>query len=157
MFARARDCGGGVGHVARDQGALGTADAQAAGDGTGVDTRDTRHPMLGHEITQALLSAPVRYARGQIADHEAGAKRVHRLIVFEVDTDVADLGCGHHHDLAAVGRIGEDFLIPRDGGVEHQLARLIGCRAESGPAIDAAVLQGQKGGRGRILFCVVSQ
>jgi hypothetical protein len=52
---------------------------------------------------------------------------------LRVDADVADLGRGHHHDLAAVRRIGEDFLVAGDGGVEDQLAGLIRHRAEAVP------------------------
>jgi hypothetical protein len=102
MGACAFDRGSGVGHVARDQCALGAAHAQAPGDGAGVDARDAGHAVLGHEIGQALLRAPVGHTRGQVAHHEASAKRMDRFVVLQIDADIADLGRGHHHNLAAV-------------------------------------------------------
>ena len=66
------------------------------------------------------------------------------LAVGRVDPVIADQRIRHGDDLAAIGRIGQDFLITGHGGVE---AGLPGCgdgRSEPGSLKHPAIFQGEK-------------
>jgi hypothetical protein len=53
------------------------------------------------------------------------------------------LGIGKNDDLAGVGRVGEDFLIARDGGIENHLSRPLDGRTKTTALEDRTVFQGE--------------
>ena len=78
-------------------------------------------------------------------DAEATGVHARRLGVLGVAAHVTDVGIGERDDLPAIGRIGEDFLIARHGGVENRLANHLSRHANGFAPKPAAVLQNQKG------------
>ncbi|MGY3440263.1 hypothetical protein ACVW17_000264 [Bradyrhizobium sp. USDA 4473] len=58
-------------------------------------------------------------------------RHVHRLDVFLVGTDIADVREGEGDDLAGIRRIGEDLLIAGHRGVEADLADGVAFGAET--------------------------
>ena len=52
-------------------------------------------------------------------------------------------GLGENDDLAAIGRIGEYFLITGDGGVENDLTGTLYGRTKTDPLEDCTVFQGE--------------
>jgi len=66
------------------------------------------------------------------------------LNVFTVDTVVADVWIREGHDLSAVTRVGEDFLVAGERGVEHHFADGVTGSADRGAWKDRAVCEGQK-------------
>ena len=89
----------------------------------GVDARDARHLVPAEEAVEIVGRAPVRRPAGQIADDHAPASRGPRLVVALVDAVVPDVRIRERDDLPGVRRIGEDLLVARERGVEHDLAR----------------------------------
>jgi hypothetical protein len=45
------------------------------------------------------------------------------LLIVVIGADIADMGKGEGDELAGIGRVGQDFLIPGHGGVETHLAK----------------------------------
>ena len=78
-----------------------------------------------------------------MADDEAGQVRLGALDVLGVDAAVADFRIGHRDDLAAIARIGEDFLVSGHRGVEADLAVDFADGAEGRSRKDAAVFEGE--------------
>ena len=71
------------------------------------------------------------------------------LDIVVVGTDIADMGEGEGDDLSEIGRIGEDFLIAGERGVEtHFRLHLAGC-AYAGALDHSAIGENEQGGR----FC----
>ena len=60
-----------------------------------------------------------------------------------VDPVIADERIGHRDDLAFVGRVGEDLLIARHGGVEANLAAGRRARAKTCAVKNRTVFEGQ--------------
>ena len=67
------------------------------------------------------VRAPVGVAARQLAHDDAGDLRLRGLGIVRVDAIVADHRRGHHHDLPAVRRIGEDLLVAAHVRREHDL------------------------------------
>jgi hypothetical protein len=67
--------------------------------------------------------------------------------VFAIDTVVADVGIGQGDDLTAVGRIGQDFLVAGQRGVEDDFADAAAAGADALALKHRSVGQGKKGGR----------
>ena len=68
------------------------------------------------------------------------------IVLFAVGligTVVADLRVGKDDDLAAIGRIGENFLIAGNGGIKDNLARALDGRTKTDSLEDCTVLQGE--------------
>lgn len=64
------------------------------------------------------------------------------LNVFVVDACVADVGVSQGDNLAAVARIGQDFLITRHGGVKNNLGHTVAIGANRLASEDSSVCQG---------------
>src|SRR3989440_12958536 len=79
--------------------------------------------MATQEVVQALRGAPVAGAARQVADQDAGAERPAALDVVGVHAVVPDVRVRERDHLTGVRRVGEDLLVPRERGVEHDLAR----------------------------------
>ena len=78
----------------------------------------------------------------------AGRRRhVDGLDVFFVGADIADMREGEGDDLPGIGRVGEDLLVARHGGVEADLADRMAGRAEPEAFENGSVSQHQKRGR----------
>ncbi len=77
---------------------------------------------------QVPLGAVVRGRAGELAGDEALDPGAVRLLVEPGDAVVADVRLRHHHDLAAVGGVGQDLLVAGHRGVEDDLAEA-GARA----------------------------
>ena len=79
----------------------------------------------------------------ELAHHEALNIRMRGLVVGERRAVVADLGIGEDDDLAGIGRIGEDFLVSGERGIENDLAGALGGRTKTHAFEDASVFQGE--------------
>ncbi len=97
--------------------------AEVTREPAGVDPGDARHTVAAQEVVQALRGAPVAGAARQIADHDAGAERPPTLDVLGVHAVVPDVRAREGDHLPGVRRVGEDLLVTRERGVEHDLAR----------------------------------
>ena len=76
-------------------------------------------------------------------DNERRGPGPRGLAVLMVDAVVADEGVAHHDAMPRVGRVGQNFLVARHGGVEHHLAHAVRRGADALSPEDAAVGQNQ--------------
>ena len=140
----------------RDLLALGQADdaavlravgAQQAREPARIDVGDGDGVLAAQVLRQRLRGAEVGREQRQVADDQSGGVDLAGFDVFFVDAVVADVRIRERHDLLAVARVGEDFLVAGDGRVEHDFA---GAGAGGSDRIankDRAVCKRQDGGR----------
>ena len=84
----------------------------------------------------------------QVAPDEAFGVHARRFDVLAVDARVADVRVRERDELPAVRRVGEDLLVPGDGGVEDDLAHGAGTRADGAAVKGRSVGEDQDGGVG---------
>jgi len=58
-------------------------------------------------------------AQRKIPNHQACRENASRFLVLLVDSRVTDMGIGQGNDLAAIRRIGEDFLVTGHRGIKY--------------------------------------
>jgi hypothetical protein len=108
-------------------------------------------------LIERLCGAVIRRLADRCADDEPARRRGGRLDILAVGADIADMREGEGDDLAGIGRVGQDFLIAGDRGVETDFADRLARRADAAPpktvpsASTRAALQ--SGGRG---FCIAA-
>src|SRR6266511_82914 len=99
-----------------------------------IDVGDQRHLRAREPVEQRTGRAPVRGRRRQLANHDTDDAGAVRFDVFGIDAVIADHRRGHHDDLAEIGGVGEDLLIPAQIGGEDdfRVGRLKWERSSSG-------------------------
>ena len=119
--AQGRGVDGAVGLM--DDRAIGRAGVpDMAGQASCVDAGDADH-VLGFEPGIEMLDrAPVGRVGDIGAQHAAACGRGCRLDILGIRADIADMGEGEGDDLPGIGRVGHDFLIAGQRGVEADLA-----------------------------------
>jgi hypothetical protein len=70
-----------------------------------------------------------------------------RFAVFRIDAVIADMRISQRDDLPGVGRVGQDFLITAERGVEHHFADAFSTGANGLAPEYRSVGQSKKGGR----------
>ena len=118
--------------LGRDNAHLGTVVTQVAHQGAGIDALDGDDAVSTQILRHADSRAPVGRRGAHVAnDHAAhgrsacGASGVAgegRLDVGLVDAVVADLRISHGYDLAGIARVGHDFKVALERGVEADFA-----------------------------------
>ena len=132
------------GKAGQDHPSLGAFGAKDADELAGIDTGDPGDSVFDEEgIEGQRPTAPIRGDGREISDHEAFDLHLRRFHVLGRDAVVADFGIGHGHDLPAVGRIGQDFLVAGHGRVEYHLAGGLMGRPEADSSKDGSVFQRQ--------------
>ena len=111
----------------------------------GFDAGDAGNFMAFELGGERLLAAPIADDGRKLAHDESGDVGPVRLDIERVDAGVADERVGHRDDLAAIGRVGQDFLIAGHRRVETNFPVGGLGRAEGLAAPDAAVFKGEKG------------
>ena len=133
-----------IGVDGRDHRALGAVVAHVAHEGSRVDALDRNDAVVGEELRQRDVAAPVARHLAHIAHHKAAAGGFGALHVLEVDAVVADLGIGHRDDLARVRRIGDDFEVALERGVEADLPERLAFGGACGARKRSPVLQDEQ-------------
>ena len=80
------------------------------------------------------------------AAHAGAGGHVHRLDVFVVHPDIADMREGEGDDLAGIGGVCQDFLIARHGRVEADFTDRLAGGAEPHALDHGAVGKDEEGG-----------
>ena len=91
------------------------------------------------------IRTPVAGDGREFANHQAFDVRPRGFVIALAGSVVADLGIGEDDDLAGVRRVGEDFLIAGEGGVENHFPGPFGRGAKTPALEDRAVFQGENG------------
>src|SRR5690348_5218316 len=126
-----------------DDAAQGAALAQKADEFTGVDLCNDRYVIGGEKMFGAFLGAPVAGNGRDLADYQAFNEGLDGFVIGQIGAIVADLRIGEDNDLTAIGRIGENFLITGDGGIEDHLTGSFDRRTKTDSLEDRTVLQGE--------------
>ncbi|MNV20100.1 hypothetical protein D3C71_1109880 [compost metagenome] len=132
---------------ADDGAVLRTLAAQQARELSGVDVGDG-NGLLTHEVLrERFRGAEVACQQRQVFDDQACGMDLVGFDVLHIDAVVADVRIREGHDLLAVARVGEDFLVAGDGGVEHHFADGGAGGTNRIADKDRAVCERQDGGR----------
>src|SRR5215471_14515304 len=135
-----------VGRRRADRRAHRAAFAQVQGQRPGPCDRDPGDPGRPQLVVERAGSPPARCDRAEIADHETRDPDPPRFVVLVIDSGVADVRRRHRHDLTAVRRIGQRFLVAGHRRAEHRLAESLAARPEPRAAENAAVFEHEQGG-----------
>jgi len=92
--------------------------------------------MRAQEVRETRDALPVARRIAHVMAHEPLQVKLGGLHVDLVDAIVAELRVGEGHDLARVGGVTHDLLVPDHRGVEDDLAERLplGARGSSGKA-----------------------
>src|SRR5207302_1027294 len=92
--------------------------AQHARELARIDAGDGDDAAALEKLGERLVGAPVARQDRQVADDEARGIDLRGFEVFGCGARVADVRAGQCDDLTGVGRIGENFLVARQRGIE---------------------------------------
>jgi hypothetical protein len=76
-----------------------------------------------------FLRAPVRRDGGKLADDQRVNVWPRGFFVFGIRADISDVGIGEANDLPGVTRVGENFLVSGEAGIENDFAATAGFRS----------------------------
>ncbi len=117
--------------------------AQVADQRAGIEIVDDRNAGAGQEIVGLGVGAPVAGDGRELAHHQTFDVGAGGFVIVGAGAVVADLRVGEDDDLAGIGRVGENFLIAGEGGIEDHLAGPFGGRTKTPALEDRAVFQGE--------------
>ena len=98
---------------------------------------------LGQIVVEFAGRAEIACPAGPLPDDEAGQMRPAAFDILGVDAVVADFRIGHRDDLAAIARVGENFLVAGHRGVEANFAVDFAFGAECSAGKYRSVFQGK--------------
>src|SRR5260221_3936161 len=94
---------------------------------------------------QAFLCPMIAEVRGVLLHDQSRCLRAARFHVLVVDAVIADHGRGERDHLAAIGRIGENYLITGNARIENKLPKNLPFRTERLPCRYEPVFQDKCG------------
>jgi hypothetical protein len=92
-------------------------------------------------VLRGFAGTPVGSNRGKFPDDERFDVRVWRLLIVDIGSDVSYVGISQADNLARVTRIGENFLISSEAGVENDFAAPPGDRSRGAPMKNAPIFE----------------
>ena len=108
---------------------------------SGVDLRDHRDVKPFEVFLRHLLGTPVGADGRKLAGHQAFNVGAAGFVVGGIGAVISDLRIGEDDYLSSVGRIGEDFLVACQGGIENHFAETFSFGAIALTAEDAPVFE----------------
>ena len=121
--------------------------ANPADQGPRVDAFHAHDAVLGQVIFQRLGRPIIAGMPAQLPAEEAPQREFPAFDIFGIDAVVSDERVRHGDDLAAVRRVGEDFLIPRHAGVEYNFSEDFARGPEGFPGEDGSITECKFGSR----------
>ena len=100
---------------------LGALLPEDAGQLAGIDTRDSLQIPAPQEFLERHFRPPVAFQQGQITNHKTSCENLLTLKVSTVRAGITDMGVCQCNDLTSVGRVSENLLIARHGGIKNYL------------------------------------
>ena len=108
--------------ITRQAGFHRAAFAQMPGQRARIDALNAGNVPVPQIIIERSLRAPTAWNFAQLFDDKSAHVRLAAFLIERVRAVVSDQRIGHRHDLSAIGRIGQHFLITGHRGVETNLA-----------------------------------
>lgn len=96
--------------------------ADVAHQGARIDIPNDRDVVTIQIKLRGLRGAPVGRDWREFADDQGFDVRPRGLLILEVGSDVSDMWISEADDLARVTRIGENFLVSGNAGIENNFA-----------------------------------
>ena len=101
--------------------------------------------VVPHQIVlRGFARTPVGSDRGKFPDDERLDVRERRLLIIDIRSHVSDVGISQADNLARVTRIGENFLISGEAGIENDFAAAPGDRSRRAAHEKCARLRAQE-------------
>jgi len=98
--------------------------------------------IVPHEINLGrLFRAPVGSHSGKFADNQRLDVWSGRLLVIRVGPDISDVRISEANDLPRVARVGENFLISGEAGIENDFPAAPGAGARCAAIKNAPVFE----------------
>src|SRR6187549_1823101 len=146
-FLGSADRGSGVYFFAgHDATGLRTLLAQDAREFARVDAGDGDDLVPREEFAQVFARPPVAGERRQVSNYQARGIGRWRLEIFGRRARVADVWIGQRHDLTRVRRIGKNFLITGQRGIENDFATSVALGADRLAVEDGPIFKSQNRG-----------
>ena len=100
--------------------------------------------VVPHQIVlRGFAGTPVGSDRGKFLDDERLDVRNGGFLIIDVGPDVSNVGIRQADDLAGVTRIGENFLISGEAGIENDFAAAPGNRSRCAALKYSPVFEGE--------------
>src|SRR5689334_17413847 len=109
-----------------------------------IDLRQHRNLELFEVFVCDLLRAPIGADFGELTHDQALNIGPGGFVVFRIGAVISDFWIGENYNLAAVGRVGENFLIASDGSIKNDFARTFAFGAVAFASEDSAVFQSKR-------------
>lgn len=93
-----------------------------------------------------FLGAPVRREARKLAHHERFNVGTRSFFVVGIRADISNMRVGETDDLPGVTRIGENFLVSGEAGVENSFSAAAGLCTRGASNKNSPVLQRKRGG-----------
>jgi hypothetical protein len=106
-----------------------------------VNLSDYRNVKALQVFFRDLLRAPIGAYGRKLARNQALDIRTAGLVVGGIGSVVSNLWIGQDNNLPSVGRIGKDFLLASQGGIENHFAKTFSFGAIALTAEDAPVFE----------------
>src|SRR5439155_1156463 len=114
-----------------------------------VDFRQHWNLELFEIFFRDLLRAPVGADSRELANDQTFNIGPRGFVVFRIGAVISDFRIGENNNLAAVRRIGENFLVAGDGSIKNDLAVTFAFGAESDDHVAFAQSRALGGAAGR--------
>jgi hypothetical protein len=88
----------------------------------GVDVPDNGNLVTIEIELSGFAGSPIRSDLGKFANDQGFDVRPMGFFVVEIGADVADVRISEADDLARVARVGENFLVSGEAGIENDFA-----------------------------------
>ncbi len=129
-----------------DDAAQRPARADVADDGARVDLGDTDDAVRLHILLERSPGTPVGRHRAEFAGDKTLDEGFARLVVLVVGPVIPDVGVGHDHDLAGIGRVSQDLLVSEHRRIENDFSRGLAHTSKGAAQERPAVFQRENSG-----------
>jgi len=127
---------------------------QIGDNGTGINSRNSRHTFTSTPLAQTLDGSPVTVLLGDIGNNNTSGLEVGGFEIFQKsvgvllsggNTIVADQRLGENQDLTTIGGIGQGLGVSDQRGGENSLARDVGASTEGLSGKHRTITDGESG------------
>lgn len=93
-----------------------------------------------------FFGSPVRRQTRKLANYERLNVRTGSFLVIRIRADISDMRVGEANNLSGVARVGEDFLISGEAGVENSFSATARFSSRGASNKNSPVFQRKRGG-----------